>query len=85
MIRHGEEHRAAGEKPMDTRQTAPPEPQHGSEPMPGPISPLVIADRMITLAQDADRSGDQDTASRLMSLMLAMLDRPAAGAGHAPG
>jgi len=52
--------------------------------MPGPISPLVIADRMITLAQDADRSGDQDTASRLMSLMLAMLDRPAAGAGHAP-
>ncbi|MGI4955536.1 MAG: hypothetical protein ACRYGM_27330 [Janthinobacterium lividum] len=80
---------------MDSQQTASPGPHTGlhtglqtgpkpdSEPTPGLISPLVIADRMITLAQDADRSGDQDTASRLMSLMLAMLDRTAAGAGRA--
>ena len=41
------------------------------------ISPLVIADRLITLAQDADRAGMQAAASRLIDLAYAALDERA--------
>lgn len=40
-----------------------------------PVSPLMLADRLLSLAQDADRSGDRETASRLMFEMMSMLDR----------
>ena len=39
-------------------------------------SPLQLADRMLSLAQDADRSGHVQTASQLLTLMYAVLDRP---------
>ncbi len=32
------------------------------------VSPLLLADRLITLAQDADRAGMRDAASRLVRL-----------------
>ena len=35
---------------------------------PTPISPLVLADRRIALAQDADRAGMRRSASRLLRL-----------------
>lgn len=41
------------------------------------ISPLVIADRLITLAQDADRAGMQAAASRLIDLAYAVFDEGA--------
>ena len=40
-----------------------------------PVSPLVLADRLITLAQDADRAGYRDAASDLVSLVYTVLDR----------
>ncbi len=39
-------------------------------------SPLQLADRMLTLAQDAERSGHNQTASQLVTLVFAVLDRP---------
>ena len=39
-----------------------------------PFSPLVLADRLITLAQDADRAGYQDSATRLLGLAYAVFD-----------
>ena len=42
-----------------------------------PVSPLVLADRLLTLAQDADRAGYLDAASQLVSLMYSVLDEPA--------
>ena len=38
------------------------------------VSPLVLADRLITLAQDADRAGYTASASRLVSMALAVFD-----------
>ena len=38
------------------------------------VSPLVLADRLITLAQDADRAGYRNTASDLVSLAGIVLD-----------
>ena len=38
------------------------------------FSPLVLADRLITLAQEADRAGLLDSASRLIGLAYAVLD-----------
>ena len=34
----------------------------------GTVSPLVLADRLITLAQDADRAGMREAASRIVRL-----------------
>jgi hypothetical protein len=42
----------------------------------GPISPLVLADRMLTLAQQAERAGLADTAGRLVTLALTVFDEP---------
>ncbi len=41
---------------------------------PTPISPLVLADRLITLAQDADRAGYRASATRLLGLAYAVFD-----------
>lgn len=38
------------------------------------FSPLVLADRLISLAQEADRAGLHDSASRLVGLVYAVLD-----------
>ena len=38
------------------------------------ISPLVLADRLISLAQDADRAGYLDSATRLLGLAYAVFD-----------
>jgi hypothetical protein len=41
---------------------------------PAVVSPLVLADRLIALAQDADRAGYQDSATQLLSLVYAVFD-----------
>ncbi len=38
------------------------------------FSPLVLADRLISLAQEADRAGYPTSASRLIGLVYAVLD-----------
>jgi hypothetical protein len=35
---------------------------------PAPVSPLVLADRLLTLAQDADRAGFAKPAERMLRL-----------------
>ena len=37
---------------------------------------MLLADRLITLAQEADRAGYRDTASNLVNLMYSVLDEP---------
>lgn len=39
-----------------------------------PFSPLVLADRLIALAQDADRAGYQRSATSLLDLAYAVFD-----------
>ena len=41
-----------------------------------PVSPLVLSDRLITLARDADRAGFTGTADRLVRLAYAVFDEP---------
>jgi hypothetical protein len=43
------------------------------------FSPLVLADRLLSLAQEADEAGYHDSASRLLGLMNVVLDRGLAG------
>lgn len=40
------------------------------------ISPLQLADRLITLAADADRAGHAEIATDLLQIMYSVLDRP---------
>ena len=40
------------------------------------VSPLVLADRLLTLAQDADRAGYAETASHLVQVMFSVLETP---------
>lgn len=47
--------------------------------MPGPsfsspVSPLVLSDRLLALAQDADRAGFTGTAERLLRLAHSVFD-----------
>ena len=42
------------------------------------FSPLVLADRLISLAQEAERAGLHDSAARLIGVMYAVLDDEAA-------
>lgn len=57
----------------------------GSAESPRPVaSPLVLSDRLLTLAQDADRAGLRGAALRLLGLAHQVLDRPASGLA-APG
>lgn len=41
---------------------------------PVPFSPLMLADRLLTLAQDADRAGYTGAASHLVTAMYQVLD-----------
>ncbi|MBC7801948.1 MAG: hypothetical protein H7Z10_15120 [Gemmatimonadaceae bacterium] len=40
---------------------------------PTPVSPLLLADRLLTLAQDADRAGYPRAADKLVTAMYAVL------------
>jgi hypothetical protein len=40
----------------------------------GAVSPLVLSDRLIALAQDADRAGFTGTAEQLVSLACSVFD-----------
>ncbi len=50
--------------------TRPPSPTAG----PPQCSPLMLADRLITLAGDADRAGFKEAATHLVSLVYHVLD-----------
>ena len=39
-----------------------------------PVSELVLSDRLIALAEDADRAGYTDTAERLLTLACSVFD-----------
>lgn len=39
-------------------------------------SPLVLSDRLLSLAEEADRAGFQSTADRLVRLAYHVLDEP---------
>ena len=41
-----------------------------------PFSPLMLSDRLLTLAQDADRAGYRKAAEHLLSLAEDVLDQP---------
>ncbi len=41
---------------------------------PIPVSPLLLADRLLTLAQDADRAGYTGAAAHLVTAMYQVLD-----------
>lgn len=41
-----------------------------------PVSPLVLADRLLTLAQDASRAGFPEPAARLLKLAFSVYDTP---------
>lgn len=43
-------------------------------PPPAPPSPLILCDRLLTLAQDADRAGFSITAERLLHLADAIFE-----------
>lgn len=40
------------------------------------VSPLQLADRILSLAQAADNAGHLNTAADLLTVMFAVLDRP---------
>lgn len=42
-----------------------------------PVSELILSDRLIALAQDADRAGYTDTAERLVTLACSVFDEAA--------
>ncbi|MHB1305266.1 MAG: hypothetical protein ACYCZB_17680 [Acidiphilium sp.] len=46
------------------------------------VSPLILTDRLISLAQDADRAGLPGVASRLVRLALRTCSAPAPRQGH---
>ena len=45
-------------------------------PKPAAVSPLMLSDRLITLAQEADRAGYPRSATRLLGLAYAVFDEP---------
>ncbi len=49
-------------------------------PSPPPPSPLVLCDRLISLAQDADRAGFTAAAGHLVDLIDEMFEEPRANA-----
>jgi hypothetical protein len=42
----------------------------------GPISPLILSDQLISLAQAAEGAGLRNTANRLVDLAYSVLDEP---------
>jgi hypothetical protein len=59
---------------MADPQEQSPMPDIQQTPTSPPVSPLVLADRLITLAREADRAGYTDSASRLVGMALAVFD-----------
>lgn len=57
----------------------PPVSPPGSPSQSRPVSPLVLADRLITLAQDADRAGYRQQAEHLVAMVYSVLDATGAG------
>lgn len=51
-------------------------PHQNAPHIPAPVSPLVLADRLLTLAQDASRAGFQEPAARLLKLAYSVYDTP---------
>ena len=47
-----------------------------AQPAAAGFSPLLLADRLLTLAQEADRAGLADTAGRLVRLAHDVFDEP---------
>jgi len=43
---------------------------------PDPISPLLLSDRLITMAKQAGQAGYRDAAQRLLALACQMLNTP---------
>jgi len=43
---------------------------------PDPISPLLLSDRLITMAEQAGQAGYRDAARRLLALACQMLNNP---------
>jgi len=48
------------------------------------FSPLMLSDRLLTLAKQADHAGYEDAARRLLTLAQRMLSRPRPAALKAP-
>ncbi len=48
----------------------------------GAVSPLVLSDRLIALAQDADRAGYTGTAEQLVCLACTVFDEAPQQQGH---
>jgi hypothetical protein len=46
------------------------------------FSPLLLSDRLLTLAEDADKAGFRTAAESLLSLASKVLDRPATRQRH---
>lgn len=59
-----------------------PQPIMPEHPRRGAVSPLVLSDRLIALARDADRAGFTGTAEQLVTLACAVFDE-APRQGHA--
>lgn len=51
-------------------------PSHPVMPSPVPVSPLVLSDQLITLAEQASHAGYASTARRLVALAHKVLDDP---------
>lgn len=49
---------------------------HLALPLPRSSSPIVLADRLLALAEDADRAGLRLAAGRILKLAHDVLDRP---------
>jgi hypothetical protein len=47
-----------------------------------PVSPLVLSDRLLALAEDADRAGFIGTAQRLLSLAHSVFDETPKADAH---
>ncbi len=50
--------------------------------LPAGISPLMLSDQLLTLAQQADRAGFAGTAEQLLDLACAVLDAPPLSPSH---
>ncbi len=48
----------------------------GARANPLPSSPLILSDRLLALAEDADRAGMRLTAGRLVELACTVMDSP---------
>jgi hypothetical protein len=63
-----------GQEPADAEEQSPMSIHQSPARVPPPVSPLILADRLIALARDADLAGYTASASRLVGMALAVLD-----------